>query len=323
MNNSRREALRAAIAKELGSVSGDGALFTEPNASDRSGEVRRASGTGAGLASVFEVLEDFPRIAPREAAVRETVELLLALPAPGAFRRRILPGGFDRRWGFWPALALIKSQTRVMSPGFWLAAALATLVAAATTVNLWSGTQVGAGSVTALALPLAVVSPAAAALSVSYALRSFGRGPWEVELSCPITPAAMAVGRLVIVVAYVTGLALAASAVLWGVAGPSRVPGSLGVLVVTWLAPVLFLAALSFYLSLRISPVFASAAALTLWGVQVVFGPWRPEWSLLTLPGEPVAASSLMMLVLTPILIAASLPAARFAAERCSGRPVG
>ena len=268
---------------------------------------------------VFAALEELPDCDPPTGAAEETAAWLATLPLPGAFRRRMLAVSPVRPTSLWAALELVRSQMKVFSGRFWVVAVLVMGLAAAVTWGLAAANgSAGLSSAPArLALPLAVLSPALAAAGVSYALRSFGKGPWEVELSCPITPVGMALGRLGIVVAYVTGLALATTLTLWGISGPARASGTLGLVVETWLAPVLFLALLSFYLSLRVSPLVGTVVSQAVWALALVLRGRGGPVSLVVAPGDPGPTGvSCMLLALAALLLVASVRAAGQVAER-------
>lgn len=274
------------------------------------------------LAMVLAALANGPPVVTPPGQVARTAELVAALPVPGAFRRRMILESASRPRGFGSALELVRGQMPVFSRSFWGAAALVMLIATLTTYGLLAeAVAPQAGRLGALALPLAVSSPVLAALGVSYSLRSLGGGgPWEVELSCPITPVSMAVGRLVIVVTYVTGLALVASLVLWGRAGAGAGLGMLWHTVEAWLFPVLFLASLSFYLAVRLSPVIAAAVPVALWAVQLIMRQVQVDWSVLALPGEASGAMTpWLMTALSALLLVAAVRASLGLAERGEG----
>lgn len=289
---------------------------------DELGELPPGDLTRDDLAEVLLALEDGAVVAPPPEQVARTAELVASLPVAGAFRRRMVAAAPARPRAFWSALEVVRSQMPVFGLGFWAASALVTLIAALTTYGLLASSALArAGELAVLALPLAVLSPVAAALGVSYSLRSLGgTGPWEVELSCPITPVGMAVGRLVIVVGYVTGLAFIASVGLWAIVGTGTGLGLLWLTTEAWLFPVLFLAAFSFYLSLRFSPVLGAVAPVALWAVQLVLRQVQVSWSFLVLPGEPAnAVAPWIMIALAVLLLAAAAGTARRLAELSEG----
>lgn len=238
------------------------------------------------------------------------------LPAPGAFRRQVLAKTLPRPRSFWAGFGAVRSQTQVFSYAFWLSAALVTLVAALATFALTRSQALPASlnDAARLSLPLAVVSPALSAAGVSYAFRSFGRGAWEVELSCPISPVTLTVGRLLIVLGYVTGLAAVVSLVLWAASGEAST--CLLSILESWFLPVLLLSTLSFYISLRFSPGVGTGVCLGFWSLQVLLHRTWPEASLLVLPGTPHApGASLVSAILTILLVTVSLKVAASASE--------
>jgi len=239
---------------------------------------------------VFAALEELRECEPPADACESTAAWLAGLPMPGAFRRRMAELGVSRPRGFWSALAVIRSQTSVFSLAFWaVAASVITLASVGGYGVLTAGVPVPAG---APSLPLTLVAPLVGSVGVAYALRSFGRGPWEVELSCPITPVGMALGRLFIVFAYTAGLASVASGAVWLGIGPSGSPGPFLATVFAWLGPLALWSALAFYFSLRFSPATATAVSLGFWAVEVALLAWRPAASLLVVPGRPGPAGA-------------------------------
>lgn len=275
----------------------------------------------AGWAQVMATLEDYPLGEPPAGAAEETARWVAGLPLPGAFRRRMLAEAPGRPRGFWPVLAIIRSQMGVFSRGFWLAAAAAMGVAAVAVLGLIGlAATAPLEPAVRLSLPLAIASPLVAALGASYALRSFGRGPWEVELSCPITPVSMALGRLVIVLAYVIGLSLVVTLALGAGHVPEGAPRLLWLVVLSWLAPVLFLGAFSLYVSLWVSPLAGAVASLAVWSGAALVERWRPGLSFVTFPGQPTQVVLSVAMVL--LAVGLCLGAARLAgtvADRAGG----
>jgi len=273
---------------------------------------------GRDFDAVAAVLAALPSCEPPPGAAETTVEWLASVPRPGAFRRRLLAAG-PRPGGLWWTLAVLRSQTRVFSFGFWAAAALVSLIATLVTLYLRLAALSGRIDLTAfgLALPFGIISPVIAALGVSYALRSLENGPWEVELSCPITPTGMAMGRFVIVLAYVTGLSLVAALVMGGRTQPLAGTEILTAVVTTWLAPVLFLGAVSLYASLRFSPLTGTVVSLGLWAALLTAGHYRPGVGLVADPGQAwLSVMPAAMLLATVALLLAASRAAGQAAER-------
>lgn len=273
---------------------------------------------GRDFDAVATVLAALPSCEPPPGAAETTLGWLASLPRPGAFRRRLLAAG-PRPGGLWRTLAVVRRQTRVFSFGFWAAGALVALIATFVTLYLRLAVLSGRIDLTAfgLALPFGIISPVIAALGVSYALRSFENGPWEVELSCPITPAGMAFGRFIIVLAYVTGLSLVAAVVMGGRTQPLAGAEILAAVVTTWLAPVLFLGAVSLYLSLRFSPLTGTVISLGLWAALVTARHYRPGVGLVADPGQAwLSVLPAAMFLATVALLLAASRAAGQAAER-------
>ncbi len=251
-------------------------------------DLDRGQGGSPEWERLFAALEDLRDPGPLSRRLETATDWLCGLPLPGAFRRRMTATGPRRPQGFWSFLATVRSQMPVFRGTFWAGAAAGIVLALVAGLGFLglTGTTASLVGPAEVALPLVVGGPALVTLTTAYALRSFGRGPWEIEASCPVTPAGMVVGRMVIVLGYVMALAVAATVATWLVAGLGDGISVLCRVVVSWLAPVLLWAALSLYVSLRASPLAGVAVSLGLWAAEVVLLAWRPGLSLLVPPGR-------------------------------------
>jgi len=187
------------------------------------------------------------------------------------------------------------AQTGVFRLWFWLAS-VAT-VAAGLIFLVLSGVDSAAC--------LATLTPLLTAFGVSHAFRAANTEIWEMEMACPVNPVHMALGRLLTVVAYDIVLGVGASLVVWW----GRPPLVLTSLILTWLAPLLITAALTFYLCLHPRLNSPAAAALTagFWAVQVLMRKAGTALSLFARPGDEgwVAIQLLNLAVACLVLVAA------------------
>ena len=88
---------------------------------------------------------------------------------------------------------------------------------------------------------LSLLAPGMASLGVAYSFR--GQGTLEIELTCPVTPYQIVLGRMLVIFGYNTIVGLTGSAVLVG----SNSGLIFSALVMDWLAPMLLWGAMLFY----------------------------------------------------------------------------
>lgn len=224
-----------------------------------------------------------PRNPEAEERLAETLQstLVAQVTSTDDFRTEL-----EQEWGegglrpLLIGLAILQPQIRLLRAPFWLASGLVVLLGLpliSPRVQAALGLQVGYGGF------LVMIAPVLAALGVAYAFRSAGTGMAEVELTCPLTPAQLLLGRLFWVAAY--------DAVLLGsgsLVAASLEPGiSLGYLVLGWLAPLLLATVTALALSFLL-PIWAGAAGvLTLWSIALTVGLNRPAWFLPEMAGGP------------------------------------
>ncbi len=156
-------------------------------------------------------------------------------------------------------LLLIRCQIPLISQSIWAASAIVLAI----------GVIVGviyqrAGGTASYLLTLAAPIVAAVGIALLY-------GPehdpaTELECATPISPALILLARLVLVYSYDLLLALATSVVLWLLVGHI----ALSALILSWLAPMLFLSALALVLSVLWNSQGAIVIAFSLWGMRVL-----------------------------------------------------
>lgn len=155
-------------------------------------------------------------------------------------------------------LLLLRRQLPLIGHGIW-AASLIVLVLGMVLTYLFP--YAGGPSTYMLALAAPIV--AAAGIALVY-------GPendpaTEMECAAPISPALILLARLVLVYGYDLALAAATSVILWLLLGHI----ALWPLMLSWLAPMLFLSALALALSVIWNSQAAIIAAFSVWGVHV------------------------------------------------------
>jgi hypothetical protein len=231
-----------------------------------------------------------------EPGSRDRARLLAALephlPAPvGAQPRRA------RGW-----LSLIRSQAALLQPPFWWAGGVVLLLGLIVALLERDGL---------LALAFVLLTPVLAAAGVAYTFRPETRTLWELERLTPVNPLELLYARLALALAFDALLSLALLAVLW-LQVPQLV---LWRLLLAWLGPMLALAGVALYATVRWGPTPGAVLPLGLWGAFVLVGWWQAveramelgqamSWLLATLngsallPGASLLAAALGLLLL-------------------------
>jgi hypothetical protein len=157
---------------------------------------------------------------------------------------------------------LARSQAVLIERPFWLASALVFLM------GLAMALLDGEGTLTVL---FVFLSPAAAAAGVAYAFRPATRTLWELEKLTPTHPLELLYTRLALVMCFNSVLALLLLAIAWW-QGPQVV---LWRVLLAWLGPMLALAGMALYGTVRWGSVAGILAAMGAWGTVISFGWWR------------------------------------------------
>jgi hypothetical protein len=214
---------------------------------------------GAGPEEVADLLPTLHRLsewrAP-EPSLAETQRLIAglisALPAPSPVRQAIRTHrqrqGAGLRW----LLATACAQVNLVGLDFWLVSVLVTLVGAVVVSTM--------SNLPAQELVLRACGPFLAFLGTNITFRGTREHVLEFELVCPPPPVQLAIARLVIVLGYDVGLALALSLALW-VGGA----GQILALTLSWFMPLLLVAGLALLLSLYVSIQVAASVAYGSW----------------------------------------------------------
>ena len=155
-------------------------------------------------------------------------------------------------------LLLLRRQFPLIGHGIW-AASLIVLVMGMVLTYLFPYAGGPSSDMLALAAPIV----AAAGIALIYGPENDPAS--ELECATPISPALILLARLVLVYGYNLALALATSVLLW------LLPGQVALwpLILSWLAPMLFLSALGLALSVFWSSQAAIIVAFSAWGLHV------------------------------------------------------
>jgi hypothetical protein len=154
---------------------------------------------------------------------------------------------------------LIRRQIPLIGQSIWAASAI---VLAVGVIVAFLFPRAGGPGPDLLALAAPIV--AAVGIALIYGLEH--DPATELECATPTSPALILLARLVLVYSYNLLLTLVTSVVFWLVIGDIALSG----LILSWLAPMLFLSALALALSVIWSSQGAIMIALSLWGLRVL-----------------------------------------------------
>ncbi len=176
-------------------------------------------------------------------------QLTAELPAPRKTR-------LQRNAEWWPLL-LLYSQVRVVGRGIWVASALVMLLGTLVTLETYASSGM---------VLLAIIAPVVTAVSVALLYDTDVEQMLELENATAASVRLLLLARLVLVFGFNLLLGLLASLTLT----LFQHELSLWPLVLSWLAPMTFLSALAFLLSvLMVNALASSAISLSLWGLHV------------------------------------------------------
>ena len=153
---------------------------------------------------------------------------------------------------------LLRRQAALVRQGIW-AASLIVLTLGVILTFLFPGSGVNSSL-------LALAAPIVAAGGIALVYGPENDPATELELATPVSPALILLARLVLVYGYDLALALVASVALW--LAPDHL--MLSQLILSWLAPMLFLSALALALSVIINSQMGMIIAFSLWGLHLV-----------------------------------------------------
>ncbi|MBZ0277545.1 MAG: hypothetical protein K8I60_15470 [Anaerolineae bacterium] len=214
--------------------------------------------------------------------------LLPELPAPESRLERVL--------SWWPLL-LLQAQLRVVRGELWLATALVMLIGVIVTLATYN-------PATTSLLPFTILAPVMAALGVALLYDSDIQQMFELEDTTPVSARMLLLARLTLVFGFnlVTGVAGSITLALL------RSDLSLWPLILSWLAPMTFLSAFAFFLSVVTSDAFFGiVVGLFVWGGHVLmqFFPHLDTFSFaLSLPGLIAAENRPVLFVVALLLVA-------------------
>lgn len=174
--------------------------------------------------------------APDSSAKARLLETLLAeLPERAPQHQPARRQGFGLAW----AWLILRSQTRLVHPATWAASGLVIALGALVSLVFSQSAQASAE------LPFVFVAPLVAACGVAFLYGLDADPALELQLATPIPPRLILLARLALLFGFNLTITLVCSVVLV----LARAQISLAPLIVAWLAPMTFLSALAFLLS--------------------------------------------------------------------------
>ncbi len=189
----------------------------------------------------------------------------------------------------WAGL-ILRAQVQLVHPATWAASALVIALGALVTLILYRPAQSGAE------LPLVIIAPLVAACGVAFLYGLETDPALELQLATPVAPRVILLGRLALLFGFNLLITLVCSVGL----ALTQTGISLAPLIAAWLAPMTFLSALAFLLSVIFFDSLASVLiSLLLW----VGAAARHFVSL-----EPFFLPDMLQISYQPIMLMAAAP---------------
>ncbi|MCB9455086.1 MAG: hypothetical protein H6671_03755 [Anaerolineaceae bacterium] len=240
------------------------------------------------LLLLLTYLEAWSSPSPTTAATSRLVESLLPeLPEPDS------PLEYGLSW--WPLL-LLRAQFRIVRGEIWLATALVMMLGVIVTLATYDPT-------TTSLLPFTVLAPVMAAVGVALLYDSDIRQMFELEDTTPASARLLLLARLTLVFGFNLLTGIAGSVVL----ALLQSDLSLWPLILSWLAPMTFLSAFAFFLSVVTTDAFFGiVVGLFVWGGHVLMQlfPHLDNFSFaLSLPGLIAAENRPVLFAVALLLV--------------------
>lgn len=231
------------------------------------------------LADVDRLLSNAPDIFPRDSHKRQVIGLMMQeLPQKKSHLQEVLE---------WYPMALLLSQTRVIQRELWLASATVLLIGVIVTLTASDPDL----------LSFSVIAPVVAAASVAMLYDENVRAMLEIEETTRASARLLLLARMTLVFGFNLILALVGSVILALFDSETLlIP-----LIMSWLAPMTFLAGFAFFLSvIARDTLFAASASLILWIGHLILSQDNHTnfWlQLLSMPGlsDPVNRPNLLI----------------------------
>jgi hypothetical protein len=209
------------------------------------------------LSPILRRIDSFSAPEPSSA---ETARLLAALrPALTGARAAGFTPYVAGLANAWPVL-LLRAQVPIIHQELWLASALVLAIGTFVTLAIQTAQQ------SPETLLLVFLAPIVTAFGVAFLYGPGVDAALELELATPVSPRTLLLARLVLIFGFNLALSLLASLLV----SFFMPPISIVALVLAWLAPMAFLSALAFLLSVVCFDHLAGVTgSILLWAVQV------------------------------------------------------
>jgi hypothetical protein len=215
------------------------------------------------LAEDTSSLEEAERLLPAAHRLRawpapkptpqDTAQLIARLEAE--LPTRNLQSPFSNLQSSWPAL-LLRSQLRVVRNEIWMASALVMALGLVVTLATYSASE---------AWVLVLIAPVVTAIGVAFIYGPEVDPALEIELATPVSPRLVLLARLALVFGFNLIMGMSASVIL----SLASTEITFWPLVATWLAPMTFLSALAFLLTVcTTNSLTAAILCFLLWTFQ-------------------------------------------------------
>lgn len=234
---------------------------------------------------------------PDSAAKAQVLETLLAempehvlenVPQRQPVRRQLFGGAW--------AWLILRSQIRLVHPATWAASGLVIALGALVSLAFYHSTPTGAE------LPFVFIAPLVAACGVAFLYGLDADPALELQLATPVSPHVILLARLALLFAFNLTITLICSVLLT----LFQAQISLAPLVAAWLAPMTFLSALAFLLSVLFFDSLASVLISFLLWVGIVLRRFVVVESFI-LPDVLNPAFYPLMLLAAPVLVLLAL----------------
>jgi hypothetical protein len=204
------------------------------------------------LAQVLSILDSWQAPTPTATESKRLSNRLMALIRARSSVRNALKNahrGIGHEFVY--LLRLVRAQVSLLRVSFWLTSALIVLLGCLLLLNETNLNR---------AVVLQIIGPLLCYLGAASAFRGLEFKTLELELACPPSARQLTLARLIIIIGYDIVLCLAASLVF-----SSQDGGSLMLLSLHWLAPLLLVYGLTLLLSIRMPAHYAAALTYAGW----------------------------------------------------------
>ncbi len=250
----------------------------------------------AELAQAALQLQRFTAPEPTKASAQrllQAVRRYVPENAPPRFRQTMQQAGVPKAGFSLSLLTLIRPQISLLGRPFWAATVLLLLLAT-WLVLLPNNTG---------QLPLLMFAPLTGALGIVYAFRSTDERVLELEAASAMTWQQLVLARMILIigmnVAVLSAVTLISALLLPGF--------PIGLLMLSWLAPLLLWASIALNVSLRFGHWAGMVTSFAAWGLQIIVRLTLPQWDLFSLPGsigEIALRLALVILALATLALA-------------------